>query len=94
MNLEIHYLKRVDKFFSKNSHILSKEKTKELIIKSVKKIVLKEDINIDVKQLKGDLQKYYRIRFGKIRILFELENNAIKIITIVTDVDFRGDVYK
>ena len=94
MNLEIQYLKKVDKFFSKNSHILSKEKTKELIIKSVKKIVLKEDINIDVKQLKGDLQKYYRIRFGKIRILFELENDEIKIITIVTDVDFRGDVYK
>lgn len=94
MNLEIQYLKKVDKFFSKNSHILSKEKTKELIIKSLKKIVLKEDINVDVKQLKGDLQNYYRIRFGKIRILFELENSEVKIIAIVTDVDFRGDVYK
>lgn len=93
MNLEIQYLKKADKFFSKKSHILSKEKTKDLIIKSVKKIILKEDINIDVKQLKGDFQKYYRIRFGKLRILFELENNEIKIITIVTDIDFRGDIY-
>ncbi|UTJ05311.1 type II toxin-antitoxin system RelE family toxin [Arcobacter roscoffensis] len=94
MNLEIQYLKKVDKFFSKNSHILSKEKTKELVIKSIKKIVLKEDINVDVKQLKGNLQHFYRIRFGKIRILFELVNEEIKIITIITDVDFRGDVYK
>ena len=94
MNLEILYLKKVDKFFSKNSHILSKEKTKELVIKSIKKVVLKEDINVDVKQLKGDLQDFYRIRYGKVRILFELVNEEVKIITIITDVDFRGDIYK
>lgn len=94
MNLEIQYLKKVDKFFSKNSHILTKEKTKLLIVKSIKKMILKEDLNIDVKQLKGTLSNYYRIRFGKIRILFELKNEEIKIITIVTDVDFRGDIYK
>ena len=94
MNLEIHYLKKADKFFSKNSHQLTKEKSNELIIKSVKKIVLNEDINIDVKQLKGNFQTYYRIRFKKIRILFELVNNEIKITTIVNDIDFRGGVYK
>lgn len=94
MNLEIQYLKKVDKFFLKNSHILSKEKTNELIIKSIKKIILKEDINIDVKSLRGDLQQFYRIRSGKIRILFELTNEQIKIITIVTDIDFRGGIYK
>jgi len=94
MNLEIQYLKRVDKFFAKNSHILSKEKTKNLVVKSIKKIIFKEDINIDVKQLKGDLEQYYRVRSGKIRILFELENNNVKIIAIVSGIDFRGDIYK
>jgi len=94
MNLEIQYLKKADKFFSKNTNTLSKEKSNKLIIKSVKKIILKENINIDVKQLKGNLQNYYRIRFGKIRILFELINSEIKIITIVNDVNFRGDIYK
>ena len=49
MTLEVQYLKRADKFFAKNSHTLSKEKSTQLIIKSIKKIVLKEDINIDVK---------------------------------------------
>lgn len=94
MNLEILYLKKVDKFFSKNSHVLSKEKTKELIIKSVKKILFQEDVNIDVKSLKGNLDKYYRIRFGKTRILFELKHEEVKVITIVNDIDFRGDIYK
>ncbi len=94
MNLEVQYLKKSDKFFSKNSHILSKEKTKNLVIKSVKKILFGEDINIDVKRLKGNFENYYRIRSGKIRILFELIDEEIKVITIVYDVDFRGDVYK
>ncbi|MEA3229158.1 MAG: hypothetical protein U9P38_08825 [Campylobacterota bacterium] len=94
MILEIEYLKKADKFFAKNSNTLSKEKSTQLIVKSVKKIIQKEDINIDVKQLKGGFTNYYRIRVGKIRILFELENNEVKIIAIVNEIDFRGDVYK
>ena len=94
MKLEIIYLKKADKFFIKNSNILSKIKVKELIIKAVKKIIKKEDINIDVKRLQGNFNHFYRIRNGKIRILFELENNEIKIIAIINDIDFRGDVYK
>lgn len=49
MNLKIIYLKKANKFFLKNSHILSEEETDNLLIKAVKKIVSKEDINIDVK---------------------------------------------
>lgn len=94
MILEVHYLKKADKFFTKNSNTLSKEKSTQLIVKSIKKILLKEDINIDVKQLKGNFKNYYRVRVGKIRILFELENNEVKIVAIVNDIDFRGDVYK
>ena len=94
MKLEIIYLKKADKFFIKNPTILSKEKSKELIIKAVRKIIKKEDINIDIKKLQGNLNNFYRIRNGKIRILFELKSNEIKIITIVNDIDFRGGVYK
>ena len=93
MNLEIEYLKKADKFFIKNSATLSKEKSKELIIKSVKKILQNEDTNVDVKQLKGTLHKYYRIRSGKVRILFELIDGQITVRAIVNDVDFRGNVY-
>ena len=93
MNLEIEYLKKADKFFIKNSTTLSKEKSRELIIKSVKKILQNEDTNVDVKQLKGNLQKYYRIRSGKVRILFELIDGQITVTAIVNDVDFRGNIY-
>ncbi len=93
MILEIRYLKKADKFFIKNSNTLSKEKSNELIIKSVKKILQNENTNIDVKQLKGALQKYYRIRNGKLRILFELIDGKITITAIVNDIDFRGNIY-
>jgi len=60
----------------------------------VKKIIKNEDINIDVKRLKGKLHDYYRVRQGKVRILFELIHDQIIIKAVVTDIDFRGDVYK
>ena len=74
--------------------IHSQKKSTQLVVKSIKKILFKEDINIDVKQLKGNFKNFYRVRVGKIRILFELNNNEIKIIAIVNDIDFRGDIYK
>jgi len=68
MNLEFIYRKKVDKFFSKNSHLLDKSTVRELLIKAVKRVLLREDINIDVKKLKGELCHLYRIRLNKIRI--------------------------
>lgn len=94
MKLELIYNKRVDKFFSKNNHILTKENVRELLIKAVKKIILKEDINIDLKRLKGEFKHLYRIRHNKLRILFEIINNEVIIQLIVEDIDFRGEIYK
>ena len=76
------------------AHLLSEEKVDSLLILAAKKIFLKEDNIVDLKQLKGSLKKFYRIRVNKIRILFEVENNEIQIIMIVNDIDFRGDIYK
>jgi mRNA interferase RelE/StbE len=94
MNLEIEYLKRADKFLSKNSNLIARDKVRELVVKSIKKIVLKEDTNIDVKRLKGDLNSFYRIRSGKIRVLIEIVDKRVKIVAIVYDIDFRGNIYK
>ncbi|OYZ85180.1 MAG: hypothetical protein B7Y00_08250 [Sphingomonadales bacterium 17-56-6] len=94
MNLKIVYLKKADKFFLKNSSILSEEETDQLLIKAAKKILLNEDVNIDVKSLKGSLKHLYRIRQHKIRILFEIYNGEVIVELIVEDIDFRGDVYK
>ena len=38
-------------------------------------------------------EKYYRIRSGKVRILFELIDGQITVTAIVNDVEFRGNVY-
>ena len=94
MNLKIRYLKKAKVFLKKNSHLLSEKKVDSLLILAAKKIFLKEDNIVDLKQLKGSLKKFYRIRVNKIRILFEVENNEIQIIMIVNDIDFRGDIYK
>lgn len=94
MKVSISYPKKAQKFFSKNSHILSEEKSDELLLKSVKKLFFNEDVNVDVKKLKGELKHLYRIRYNKIRIIFEVINNEIIIKLIVEEIDFRGDVYK
>ncbi|MDY0116829.1 MAG: hypothetical protein RBR59_04530 [Sulfurimonadaceae bacterium] len=52
------------------------------------------DINIDLKELKGNFQNKYRIRKGNIRIIVEMMNEEIIIEAIINDIDFRGDVYK
>lgn len=93
MNLKIRYLKKSKKFFKKNSHILSEEQADQSLIQAAKKIFLQEDNTVDLKQLKGNLKGFYRIRINKIRILFEVENGELQIIMIVNDIDFRGDVY-
>ena len=94
MKLEFIYLKKADKFFIKNSHILSKDKVRELLIKAAKKLLLKEDINIDVKPLKGGFKHLNRIKYNKIRILFEIHNGEVIVEMIVEDIDYRGGIYK
>jgi len=43
----------------------------------------------DVKKLKGYKENCYRLRMGKIRIIYIINNNKIEII----DIDYRGNIY-
>ncbi|KJR40284.1 hypothetical protein MCHI_003826 [Candidatus Magnetoovum chiemensis] len=52
-----------------------------------------EDVNLDLKQLKGSNKGEYRIRTGKIRIIFTFEKNEIFVV-FVEEVSFRADAYK
>lgn len=45
--------------------------------------------SLDIKELKGFKNKVYRLRVGKIRIIYKIENKNIEII----DIDFRGNIY-
>jgi mRNA interferase RelE/StbE len=43
----------------------------------------------DIKKLKGFKEDFYRLRMGKIRIIFKTNNEKIEII----DIDYRGNIY-
>ena len=51
-----------------------------------------ESINIDVKKLKGSWKDYYRLRRGKVRIIFDVDYKDRSL--FVEKIDFRGEVYK
>jgi len=76
----IEFKKSAIKFLEK---LNKKEQTR--IITSVEKIP-----QGDIAPLHGKKITVYRLRVGKYRIIFTIENN----IAIVADIDSRGDVYK
>ncbi len=51
-----------------------------------------ESVNIDAKKLKGKWEGYFRIRKGRLRIVFSIDTNSRSL--YVERIDFRGDVYK
>jgi mRNA-degrading endonuclease RelE of RelBE toxin-antitoxin system len=60
---------------------------------AIKRKIFKEDINLDIKDLRGNLKDKLRIRKGKIRVIITIKEDEIIIETIVEDIDFRGNVY-
>ncbi len=43
----------------------------------------------DIKKMKSHGEDTYRLRVGKIRIIFQVIENKIKIVTV----DYRGNIY-
>jgi len=43
----------------------------------------------DIKKLKGNKENFYRLRMGKIRIIYKINDKDIEII----DIDYRGNIY-
>ena len=91
-DLVINYSRAANRFIEMNPKQLSFRKMEELLEKAFKKLNGIE-INVDVCEMKGFRYKYYRLRKGKIRILFTYEKGIIHIVN-VEDIGFRGDVYK
>ena len=50
------------------------------------------NVNIDLKKLIGEWEGYYRLRKGRLRIIFEIIKTDQ--VLFVDRIDFRGDVYK
>lgn len=91
--IKITYLKKASKFLSKNSNTITEEEVDALMILAIKKRVFLQDVNLDIKSLKGSYAAKNRVRKGKIRIIFEIVENSVVIESIVEDIDFRGSVY-
>ena len=89
MNWFIDFSANSLKFLKRNNleenFIISKI---ELALRSFKG----ENINIDIKKLKGEWEGFYRIRSGRLRIIaeFQFEQNRVYI----EEIDWRGNVYK
>lgn len=93
-DIKIDYAKKAKKFLLKNSNTIKENDIDNLIILAIKKLIFKADVNIDLKFLKANFKDFYRIRKGKIRIVFELFENEVLIQSIINDIDFRGNIYK
>ncbi len=91
--LVIHYRKKAEKFFAKNSHILSKKDTDQLLIKAVKRVYAHEEINLDLKKM-ASMEDHYRIRKGNVRIVFSMTDTEELIVSIVEEIGHRGGIYK
>jgi len=88
MKWRIDYSRDAEKFIEKqNIRIEVREELKKFLMK-----MKGENVNIDIKKLSGEWEGYYRLRKGKLRIIFE-PNKTDKVL-FVERIDFRGDVYK
>ncbi|RKY51520.1 MAG: hypothetical protein DRP89_08930, partial [Candidatus Neomarinimicrobiota bacterium] len=87
------YSRQSIKFLNKQSEIITKEKAKEIILLSLRKFFLKNNMNIDLKKLRGKWKNYFRVRAGKVRIVFSIKKNKI-VSVLVHCIDFRSNVYK
>ncbi len=92
MNIRILYSKKAEKFLKKNSDIINEDEVDRLLSLSARVIFNKEKLNIDIKKIKGSKLHLFRVRKGKIRIIFTIVKNEIVILN-VDDIGFRGDIY-
>ena len=92
--IKLTYLKKATKFLDKNKSVLTEEQVDTLVIKFIKKKLYNIDTNIDYKQMSGTIPNIYRVRKANIRIIIRLDDGEVIVEAIVTDIGFRGDIYK
>ena len=93
-DIKLTYLKAATKFLAKNKDKISEDQIDILLVKFIKKRFYNVDVNIDYKQMQGNIKDIYRIRKADIRVIVKVVNNEIIIEAIVQDIGYRGDIYK
>ena len=89
MSWRIDTSKNAEKFLSKNE--LTIDEMREIVARAVR-FFQGEDVNVNIKKLKGKWADFYRVRTGRIRIIaeFNFENSVVFIV----EIDWRGNAYK
>jgi mRNA interferase RelE/StbE len=72
-----------------NPHLAYIKSKIQFLTKSLENTDITSLNNIDIKILHGELNGYYRIRFGKFRLICSISPGNLTIETI----DFRGNIY-
>jgi mRNA interferase RelE/StbE len=91
MSYQVEISDKASKFLEK--HKTHQSSIDEKLIELIAFYDDEEDIpKPDVKKLKGKYEGLFRLRIGKVRVIFKMyrSEEVIKII----DIDNRGDVYK
>jgi len=88
MKWTINYSREAEKFIERED---IRGDVREELTKFLKKMK-GEDINIDVNKLKGTWEGYYRIRKGKLRIIFDVDYKLRSL--FIERIDFRAGSYK
>ena len=88
MKCRIDYSRNAEKFIeSQNIRADVSEQLKRFLMK-----MKGGNVNIDLRKLSGEWEGYYRLRKGRLRIIFEIDKKDQ--VLFVDRIDFRGDVYK
>lgn len=89
MTWRIDFSKDSLKFLAKNNL------SEDIIVDKIKLALLKfkgEDVNINIKKLRGKWEGFYRIRNGKLRIIVEFQFENCR--AYIEQIDWRGSAYK
>ena len=89
MKWQIDVSREANKFVKKNN---ISDNTLALHIKQALNKLQGRDENIDLKKMKSKWRDSFRLRVGKIRIIFKIDFEKSSI--FVDRIDFRRDVYK
>ncbi len=89
MNWRIDFSKDSLKFLVKNNV------SEDVIVEKIKLSLRKfkgEDVNINIKKLRGEWKGFYRIRDGKLRIIVEFQFECSR--AHIEQIDWRSNAYK
>ncbi len=92
MRIGVVYSKQAKKFLAKNLNAISVDIINAQMQLAMRKLLRREDVAVDVGPLKGQWQRYWRVRVGEIRVIFQFDGND-PIIVKIEKIEYRGSAY-